>query len=97
MDLSPRPRFGGEGQGEGRKALQQPPPWHYVDLVSADGFGTRLTPADLAAEDERPSLLAYMQDGVPLTRAQGLVRLIVPSETDDALRQVKWLATITIV
>ena len=87
----------GEGRGEGRKALQQPPPWHYVDLVSADGFGTRLTPADLAAEDERPSLLAYMQDGVPLTRAQGLVRLIVPSETDDALRQVKWLATITIV
>ena len=42
-------------------------------------------------------LLAYTLDGAPLTREQGLVRLIVPSEIDDALRQVKWLAMITIV
>jgi hypothetical protein len=71
--------------------------WHHVDLVSADGFGTRLTPADLADAGDRPVLLAYTLDGAALTREQGLVRLIVPSERDDALRQVKWLATITIV
>jgi DMSO/TMAO reductase YedYZ molybdopterin-dependent catalytic subunit len=91
--------------------------WSYIDLVSADGFGTRVTPADLAGTPteiatratagrnlddparagDRPILLAYMLDGAPLTREQGLVRLVVPSETDDALRQVKWLATITIV
>jgi len=35
-------------------------------------------------------------DGATLTRAQGLVRLIVPSETDDALRQVKWVGRIEI-
>jgi len=84
-------------RGEGRSGPLQPPNWQYIDLVSVDGFGTRLTPADLASEGERPILLAYTKDSVPLTRAQGLVRLIVPSETDDALRQVKWLATITIV
>lgn len=95
--VSDRSEYRSGYRGEARKTPHQPPAWHYVDLVSADGFGTRLTPADLAAEDERPSLLAYIKDGVPLTRAQGLVRLIVPSETDDALRQVKWLATITIV
>jgi DMSO/TMAO reductase YedYZ molybdopterin-dependent catalytic subunit len=76
--------------------------WRYIDLVSADGFGTRLTPADLAGTNsaanapDRPVLLATTLDGAPLTREQGLVRLIVPSETDDALRQVKWLATITV-
>jgi hypothetical protein len=142
-----------EGRSEGRseerseerseyrnedRSLQQVG-WRCVDLVSADGFGTRLVPADLEhlntgagrqelpsppagpptlapspmpdqAGDEpgvqasnrqanplRPALLAYLLDGKPLTRAQGLVRLVVPSETDDALRQVKWLATITIV
>ena len=87
----------GEDRKEGRGAPPQSPPWQYVDLISADGFGTRLTPADLAAAGDRPVLLAYTLDGAPLTREQGLVRLIVPSETDDALRQVKWLATITIV
>jgi hypothetical protein len=126
---------------------QQTGTWRYIDLVSDDGFGTRVTPADLSSKGssadmadastdigetntddtfagssdptgadvtpgnvagssklgdvahagDRPILLAYMLDGAPLTREQGLVRLIVPSETDDALRQVKWLATIRIV
>jgi hypothetical protein len=40
--------------------------------------------------------LSYAIDGTPLTRAQGLVRLIVPSETDDALRQVKWVQRIEV-
>jgi hypothetical protein len=86
-----------EGRNEDFDALPQQPAWHYADLVSADGFGTRLTPADLAETADRPVLLAYTLDGALLTRAQGLVRLIVPSETDDALRQVKWLATVMIV
>ena len=95
--VADRGEYRGEYRGEGRTVPIQPPMWQYVELVSADGFGTRLAPADLAATEDRPVLLAYAIDGVPLTRAQGLVRLIVPSETDDALRQVKWLATITIV
>lgn len=71
--------------------------WHTLDVVSADGFGTRLTVDDLAQEQaERPSLLAHTLDGQPLTREKGLVRLVVPTETDDALRQVKWVAQIII-
>lgn len=92
-----RSGYRNEDRKEGLGAPPQPGAWQYVDLVSADGFGTRLTPADLAAATDRPVLLAYILDGAPLTREQGLVRLIVPTETDDALRQVKWLATITIV
>lgn len=69
--------------------------WHTLDIISADGFGTRLTAADLAQEQSnRPSLLAHTLDGQPLTREKGLIRLIVPTETDDALRQVKWVAQI---
>ena len=71
--------------------------WHYVDVHSADGFGTRLKHTDLQSEDPRRSaLLAYQLDGQPLTRARGLVRLIVPSEVDDALRQVKWVERIEV-
>jgi DMSO/TMAO reductase YedYZ molybdopterin-dependent catalytic subunit len=70
--------------------------WQHADVVSADGFGTRIFPSELAEERTRPILMAYALDGAPLSRAQGLVRLIVPSETDDALRQVKWVAEIRI-
>lgn len=71
--------------------------WQRVDVISSDGFGTRLTVADLAQESaDRPSLLAHTLHGQPLTRTQGLVRLIVPTETDDALRQVKWVAQIVV-
>lgn len=69
--------------------------WRHVDVVGADGFGARLLPADLAPA-LRPPLLAYAIDGAALTRAQGLVRLIVPAETDDALLQVKWVSEIRI-
>lgn len=69
--------------------------WQRVDVISSDGFGTRLTAADLRQEAAtRPSLLAHTLDGQSLTRAQGLIRLIVPTEIDDALRQVKWVARI---
>lgn len=78
-----------EGQARGRST------WRYIDVISADGFGTRLFPSHSASGE--PILLAYRRDGEPLTRVQGLVRLIVPSETEDALRQVKWVAQIYIV
>ncbi len=71
--------------------------WQHVDIVSGDGFGTRLTPADLSgAPEARPPLLAYMLDGIEMTRQTGLVRLVVPAETDDALKQVKWIARLEI-
>ncbi len=78
-------------------ALGPNAPFGCVDLESADGFGTRLTHAALhAAPPNRPALLADTLNGAPLLRAQGLVRLIVPTETNDALQQVKWLARVTI-
>lgn len=70
--------------------------WRWIDAVSVDGFGARLTPADLTVAAVRPVILAYSMDGAPLRRDQGLVRLIVPSELDEALRQVKWIGRIEI-
>lgn len=62
-----------------------------IEIISADGFGTRVWAGELLPGRDRPILLATHRDTLPLTRDQGLVRLIVPSETDDALRQVKWI------
>ncbi|MCB0062004.1 MAG: molybdopterin-dependent oxidoreductase [Caldilineaceae bacterium] len=71
--------------------------WQAVDVISSDGFGTRLTQDELRNDPpDRPSLLAYSLDGHALTREQGLVRLIVPTETDDALKQVKWVAELVV-
>ena len=71
--------------------------WHYADAISADGFGNRIFAHELSdGAATNPILLAHTIDGIAMTRAQGLVRLIVPSETDDALRQVKWLARVEI-
>jgi DMSO/TMAO reductase YedYZ molybdopterin-dependent catalytic subunit len=71
--------------------------WRHVDVVSDDAFGTRLTPtAVFEPSPGGPVLLAYAVNGAPLTRAAGLVRLIVPAETDDALKQVKWVARIEV-
>lgn len=69
--------------------------WKSVEVISADGFGTRVDAAEL--QSEAPSetiLLAVTMDGQPMTREQGVVRLIVPSERDDALRQVKWIGVV---
>ena len=68
-----------------------------MEVVSGDGFGTRALRTELTEPTPRPILLAHTLDGQPLTRADGLVRLIVPSETDDALRQVKWVAQVRII
>ena len=43
-----------------------------------------------------PILLAYAINKQQMTRQQGLVRLIVPSAKDDALRQVKWVGRINV-
>lgn len=71
--------------------------WAYADAISADGFGARLLRAEVeGAPLDRPVLLAYRCNGQPLTRQQGLVRLIVPTEQEDALKQVKWLAQLVV-
>jgi hypothetical protein len=59
--------------------------------------GTTL-PALLSAFDVGAwSSLEVISAGRPMTRADGLVRLVVPSETDDALKQVKWVARVRVV
>jgi DMSO/TMAO reductase YedYZ molybdopterin-dependent catalytic subunit len=63
-----------------------------VEVVSVDGFGVRLSPAEL--ESDPRILLALAIDDRPLARDAGLVRLIVPSETTEALKQVKWVRTV---
>ncbi|HEX6386269.1 MAG TPA: molybdopterin-dependent oxidoreductase [Anaerolineae bacterium] len=71
--------------------------WSQVEVISADGFGNRIMASELVQPDPAgPILLAYAIDGRPMTRQEGLVRLIVPSERDDALRQVKWIGRINI-
>ena len=71
--------------------------WTQVEVISADGFGTRARRAELTAPTTRPLLLAHARDGQPLSRADGLIRLIVPGEIDDALRQVKWVAHVRVI
>jgi len=69
-----------------------------VELISADGFGNRILAEELLQPDPAgPMVLAYAIDDQPMTRQQGLVRLIVPSERDDALRQVKWISRINVL
>ncbi|MCL4265354.1 MAG: molybdopterin-dependent oxidoreductase [Anaerolineae bacterium] len=68
-----------------------PGPWSHLEIVSGDGFGCRVW-----ADEAKETLLAWGIDGRDLTRQQGLVRLIVPSEQDDALRQVKWVSEIRV-
>jgi DMSO/TMAO reductase YedYZ molybdopterin-dependent catalytic subunit len=71
--------------------------WSQVEVISADGFGNRVMAKELFQPDPAgPALLSYTLDGQPLTRRQGLVRLIVPSEKDDALRQVKWVGRVVV-
>jgi hypothetical protein len=73
-------------------------PWSQIEVFSADGFGNRIMAAELHQPRplDPPVMLSYLRDGQKLTRRQGLVRLIVPSEKDDALRQVKWVGRIVI-
>jgi hypothetical protein len=72
-------------------------PWQIAEIVSADDFGCRVL-ADEArpSQAKTPILLATHINGRPMTREEGLVRLIVPSEREDALRQVKWISVIRV-
>ena len=70
--------------------LAKVPAWSQVEVISADGFGNRVFRSELNAGDN-PVMLYYRSDGELLTRQNGLLRLVVPSETDNALRQVKWV------
>ena len=78
-------------------AAYAPGAWTAALISSGDGFGTRVLAAEWLGETARPILLAHTINGRPLTRAEGLVRLIVPTETDEALRQIKWVAEIRLV
>lgn len=72
--------------------------WAEVEILSADGFGNRVFKAELEANTaEEPILLCTATNDRPLTRAEGAIRLVVPSETDNALRQIKWVQTIRLV
>ena len=72
--------------------------WSEIEVVSADGFGNRVFAEELYQPDPAgPILLSLKLDGQPLTREQGLVRMIAPVEKDDALRQVKWVGRINVV
>lgn len=74
-----------------------PAGWSHLEIVSGDGFGSRVMAAEVtAARPALPFLLAYGINGRALTRQEGLVRLIVPSERDDAMRQVKWVGEIRV-
>lgn len=66
--------------------------WSGAIIRSGDGFGTTVTAGEFGE-----SLLAHHLDGRPLTRQEGLVRLIIPSEQEDALRQVKWVSNISLL
>lgn len=74
-----------------------PGDWAAAEVTSDDGFGTRILREEWQDVGDRPILLAYEIDGRPLTREEGLVRLIVPSETDEALRQVKWVGRLALI
>ena len=73
-----------------------PGQWSAALVISDDGFGTRVMAEEWAAE-EKPIVLAHTRDGRLLTREEGLVRLIVPTETDEALRQIKWVGEIRLL
>jgi hypothetical protein len=66
-------------------------PWTEVEVISADGFGNRVYARELHVSLIRQARSCWLTQWMDqlLSRAQGLARLIVPSERDDALRQVK--------
>lgn len=70
--------------------------WTQAEVISADGFGNRVQAEELYSQTDKPILLAYSINNKPMSRQQGLVRLIVPSEIEDALRQVKWIGRINV-
>jgi hypothetical protein len=73
------------------------PTWSEVEVISADGFGNRVLAEELYRPDPAgPILLSTHLDGRPMTRQEGLVRMVASLEKDDALRQVKWVGRINV-
>ena len=70
--------------------------WATAIVLSGDGFGAMVTAEEADVQLARPVLLALEIDGRPLEREDGLVRLIMPNENEDALRQVKWIEKIRV-
>ena len=69
--------------------------WDLVEVVSGDGFGTRIFHEELLnRHPDKQIILADSVDSKSMTREQGLIRLIFPGEADDALRQVKCISRI---
>ncbi len=77
-------------------AWHWPGGWTQVEVISADGYGNRLWREEVT-EAAEPPLLCYAWDGQLLSRGQGLVRLVVPSEKGNALRQVKWVMLVRLL
>ena len=78
--------------------IDDPKSWNQVEVISGDGFGTRILKEELLGQGPaKPIVIVDFLDGRPMTRNEGLFRLIVPGETDDALRQVKWIARLNIL
>ncbi len=71
--------------------------WSQAEVVSADGYGNRILAHELNETAADPILLCTHSNDQPVTLKQGLIRLVVPSETDNALRQIKWVQTIRLV
>jgi len=69
--------------------------WSEVEVLSADGFGNRISKEEILVETD-PIMLYYKSNDKMLERKHGLVRLVVPTEIDNALRQIKWVKTINI-
>lgn len=76
--------------------LEQDVDWNQIEVLSADGFGNRIYKSELLEASEA-ILLCLKSNGATLTRQHGLVRLVVAFETDNALRQVKWVRTINVL
>lgn len=73
-------------------AAAWPEGWVELLVEGADGYGNRVRRGEVEdSAESAPILLCFASNGQPLTRAQGLVRLVVPGETDNALRQIKWV------
>ena len=63
-----------------------------VEIASGDGFGAQLTAGEM--DSPIPPLLSYGLNGRLLSRQEGLVRLVVPGDRANALRQIKWVSTV---
>lgn len=72
--------------------------WSHIEVVSGDGFSSRIVKQEIEkTKGEKSILIADSINSRSMTRDEGLVRLIVPEETEDALRQVKWIEMISVV